>query len=291
MRLRLRNIDSAITGQAQSKESERGRDASITSSGTVTPPHGPSKDVPEDVQRNNLGFAFEEDLLASRVYRKPLFSKSGESFVTSAVRTTAWSILSGISLTDVSNISVLAVPIYAHEISNSARYIFGDIQPESLTVEDREAASNAVQQTPRIDWMIGYALLHEARGNATKRNTLRQREPKVLSVPLQDLIKYNNVPISLTNEKGANYTYGYVPVFVAKTGAFLKKSGQSVSNHKVHTSSLTMYTQPRLSKIYLASAGQPVAFQYLKVCLIVPRVMARESIGLAARFTTQHAYY
>ena len=226
MSLRLGNIDNAITGQAQSKEPERGDDASNTSSGTVNPPHGHPKDVPEGLQRNHLSFAFEEDLFASRVYRKPLFGNSGDSLFTAAARTTAWSILSGISLTDVSNISVLAVPIYAHEISNSARYIFGDFQPESLTVKDREAASN--------DTRGGHALLLRGQGRAAESSTQRQPEPKVLGVPLEDLIEYCHVEISITNEKGEPYVEGYIPVIVANIGLFLRQNGQSMMNQGVY---------------------------------------------------------
>ena len=78
MNLRLRNIDNAVISQVGSAEPEGGRDASVTSSREATPPRGPPKDDPGVVQRNNIGFAFEEDLLSSRVYRKPLFSESGQ---------------------------------------------------------------------------------------------------------------------------------------------------------------------------------------------------------------------
>ena len=236
MSLRLRNIDNAITTQAQSKAPERDRDASITSSGTVTPPHGPPRDVPEGLHRNHLGFAFEEDLLASRVYRKPLYSKSGDSLITSAARTTAWSILSGISLTDVSNISILAVPIYAHEISNSARYIFGDFQPENLAMEGREVASDPVQQTSKVEKRGGFArVLFRRQAKAAKPDTIGQPEPNALGAPLQVLIRYSNVAISMTNENGESYIHGYIPIYVAKPGVFLKDNGQSASIHKVHT--------------------------------------------------------
>ena len=221
MSLRLRNMDKAITRQAQSKAPERDHDANDTAGGTAIPPHGAPKDVPEVLQRDHLGFAFEEDLFASRVYRKHLFSKSGDSLVTAAARTTAWSVLSGISLTDVSNISVLSVPIYAHEISNSARYIFGDFTPKRLAVEDREAASNAVQQTSKVERRGEFGLLSEG---------------QVLGVPLQDSIKYSSIPISIRNEKGESHVYGHIPVLVGKTGEFLKENGQSVLNYRVYTS-------------------------------------------------------
>lgn len=53
----------------------------------------------------------------------------------------------------------------------------------------------------------------------------------IFGVPLEVSIKYANVAISLTNEQGESYVYGYVPIVVAKCGVFLKEKGK------------TMYTQ------------------------------------------------
>ena len=47
----------------------------------------------------------------------------------------------------------------------------------------------------------------------------------IFGVPLQTSIRYANVAISLTNDKGENYVYGYVPIVVAKCGVFLKEKG------------------------------------------------------------------
>ena len=47
----------------------------------------------------------------------------------------------------------------------------------------------------------------------------------IFGVPLQDSIKYANVAISLTNEQGESYVYGYVPIVIAKCGVFLKEKG------------------------------------------------------------------
>ena len=255
MRLRLRNLDNVINSQAQSKEPERNRDASITPSWRRTTPHGSPEVKPEGVQRNKFQYAFEEDLLASRVYRKHLFNISGDPLVTSAARTTAWSILSGISLTDVSNISILSIPIFAHEISNSARYNYSDIQPESLAVDYQETASNAVQQILKVEKRGGFdRVASRNQGEAAKPDALRQPEPKVLGVPLQELIRYNNMPIQITDRQGGRF-FIYIPRFVGRIGKFLKEKGQSVSNYKVHTSSLTMNTQHGMLKIYSASVS------------------------------------
>jgi GTPase-activating protein SAC7 len=44
-------------------------------------------------------------------------------------------------------------------------------------------------------------------------------------VPLITSIPYANVAISLFNETGESYIYGYVPIVVAKCGVFLKEKG------------------------------------------------------------------
>ena len=53
----------------------------------------------------------------------------------------------------------------------------------------------------------------------------------IFGVPLEDSIKYANVAISLTNEQGESYVYGYVPIVVAKCGVFLKEKGTIVYAH------------------------------------------------------------
>ena len=275
--LRLGIIDNAVISQVGSTGLEGGRDASFTPSGKATPPRGPLKGVLGGVQRNNLGFAFEEDLLASHVYRKPLFSESGDSLVTSAARTTAWSILSALSLTDISKISMLAVPIYAHEISNSARYSFGNFQPDSLAVEHQGSTSIPDQQTmkARKRDRLAHVLFRE-QVKAAKPRTLREPESKVLGVPLQDLVRFNNVAISQRNEEGESYIYGYIPLFVAKPGWFLKENGQSASNHKVRRSPLPSCIQRRMSKTYSSSVDPLFASRHLRLLSITPPCYGKE---------------
>ena len=49
----------------------------------------------------------------------------------------------------------------------------------------------------------------------------------IFGVPLQESIRYANVAISLYNDEGQSYIYGYVPIVVAKCGVFLKEKGES----------------------------------------------------------------
>jgi len=48
----------------------------------------------------------------------------------------------------------------------------------------------------------------------------------IFGVALQDSIRYANVAISLLNDEGQSYIYGYVPIVVAKCGVFLKEKGK-----------------------------------------------------------------
>ncbi|KAL8689969.1 MAG: hypothetical protein Q9218_004485 [Villophora microphyllina] len=69
-----------------------------------------------------------------------------------------------------------------------------------------------------------------------KKNTKKEEDkpeiigsgPGIFGVPLQESIKYANVAISLTNEQGESYIYGYVPIVVAKCGVFLKEKATDV---------------------------------------------------------------
>jgi hypothetical protein len=54
---------------------------------------------------------------------------------------------------------------------------------------------------------------------------LVENGPGIFGVPLADSIRYANVAISLQNEQGESFIYGFVPIVVAKCGVFLKEKG------------------------------------------------------------------
>lgn len=72
-------------------------------------------------------FAFEADLYISRVYKRALSrysTRSTVSLTSSVTSSIGCSLLSGLSLADISHISVLSLPIYSFEVSNSKCYSF-----------------------------------------------------------------------------------------------------------------------------------------------------------------------
>ena len=76
--------------------------------------------------------AFENDLKNSRVYKRSQPYECDVSFTSSAVRSHSWSVFSGLSLSQISSISVIALPVYSHEIPNKEWYGFAFFdQPDS----------------------------------------------------------------------------------------------------------------------------------------------------------------
>lgn len=62
------------------------------------------------------GFAFEQDLLASRPYARAIDRRPCWSATSSIVPTMGWSYFSGISLADVSELSILSLPLSPPEL-------------------------------------------------------------------------------------------------------------------------------------------------------------------------------
>ncbi len=69
-----------------------------------------------------------------------------------------------------------------------------------------------------------------SKGGIAVGRRLTGAEPRshgIFGVPLRQSITYANVAISLVDEDGKSYIYGYVPIVVAKCGVFLKEKGAS----------------------------------------------------------------
>ncbi|TWU72606.1 hypothetical protein ED733_003624 [Metarhizium rileyi] len=54
------------------------------------------------------------------------------------------------------------------------------------------------------------------------------KAPGIFGIPLRQSITYANVAISLIDENGKSYIYGYVPIVVAKCGVFLKEKATGI---------------------------------------------------------------
>ena len=81
---------------------------------------------PEDHQGSSFSFTFDQDLNNSRPYVRAMKRNSMWSIASSAAHTTSWSCLSGLSLAEISDISVIGLPISIQELWNGHHYITAD---------------------------------------------------------------------------------------------------------------------------------------------------------------------
>lgn len=123
---RLANLEGRI-GSSQSVITTR--PASRATHGIEHPPNGfgilnSSTRIPDDESR---AFQFEGILKASRVYRRARRDSTDCSFRSSIPQSHAWTALSDISLSDISVISVIALPLQRNDITNQQRYDFTEL--------------------------------------------------------------------------------------------------------------------------------------------------------------------
>lgn len=141
------------------------------------------------------------------------------------MRTTASSILSALSLTDVSNISVLAIPIYAHEISNSRRYKFGEFESHVPAQEQHPSVSSINEALKANKWDRFASAVSRRRRDKEPEAV---QEPGVLGVPLRESLKYASLSVKFINKDGLSFNHDHIPIFVAKPMLFLQEHGKSL---------------------------------------------------------------
>jgi hypothetical protein len=113
------NVISTANGRAGSfvAASSQPSDDNGSSNASTTPVnHSP---------KFSFRFDFQDDLEASRPYRNAHRDSMDFSLRTSIAPSHVLSAFSGLSLGDISNLSVIALPIHAGDITNSCHYGFG----------------------------------------------------------------------------------------------------------------------------------------------------------------------
>lgn len=123
---RLKNLEDAFDAQSMVARSISGVGiASEDDDATIRTTRPSAANHTSILEAVGVRFAFEHDLESSRVYRMAKNDDCDRSFKSSAIRTNAWSIFSGLSLADISVISVVALPLHARDIGNREHYSLG----------------------------------------------------------------------------------------------------------------------------------------------------------------------
>jgi SAM-dependent methyltransferase len=105
----------------------------------------------ESIMETMIRFTFEDELNASRVYRVVKDNDCDRSLFSSAMHTQSWSIFSGLSLADISILSVVALPLFPEDIPGQAQYYaFGAADPPNMAmnVQDAEPTITPRQSPP-----------------------------------------------------------------------------------------------------------------------------------------------
>ena len=185
----------------------------------------------ESIKRNQFGFVFEEELNGSWVYQRAARQMDGSSSViSSAGRTASWSMLTGLSLSDISNLAVLALPVYAEDISNRELYQFGQVHVDALR---RDVALTTVfEQTSNIMGSRSLSKLASTklrRSSSGKPAIEADSGPKsIFGVPLQSSLEVARFPARVVrSDLGEKFLiWGCVPTVVARCCAYIKEEGK-----------------------------------------------------------------
>lgn len=135
-----------------------------------------------------LQYTFEQDLKASRVYKRVLSRrKSISSCSSTALYTTALSVFSHLSLSKVSNISSYALPVYAIDISNSGHYCFGVVGPVVETTDVEQISEASAEETFKANQYWDEIM-----------SRYRVDEPRHKSAPFLEKARYSVAPPTAT---------------------------------------------------------------------------------------------
>ena len=125
MSQRLRNLESQSRTLRSAGVSSRYSVTEMDDSGSISTTRSQINDrakLQNITYERKFGFTFEKALHESPVYNRALRRHSNLSLPSSAMNSLGWSFLSGISIAQVSNISVISLPISVNELWNSQHY-------------------------------------------------------------------------------------------------------------------------------------------------------------------------
>ncbi|KAI1293203.1 Rho GTPase activation protein [Xylaria venustula] len=173
--------------------------------------------------------AFEQLLVASRPYRNaPLHNSDAFSAISSARQTGSWSRLSGLSLSEISHIGILAIPVYETDISNKEAYDFNTTTAGfTVSVLDREPSTSCHRRSPEYLTQAGPVSIFVSRPSIDEGDLGRKR-PYALGQTLHHT-KANAYRVVNFREGWGPATISVdVPAAIFEVAEFIKTEGMNV---------------------------------------------------------------
>ena len=179
---------------------------------------------------DQIGLAFEELLLSSRAYQSRAQRLLDTFSVTRVTEMSAtWSALSSISLSELSHIDVLAIPVYASDLANREAYDFEPSRPQSTVASTQ--SSKGKGRPVHFSWLRvkdqGRESVVPPEPPILKDETAEQGYPRVFGVPLEESFSYARDVIHFPEHGPDRHSYRvYLPVIIAETCLVLREKGQ-----------------------------------------------------------------
>ena len=122
---RLPSTTSTITGRDATPGPSLAESNTVDDTESIVTVRGPTTDVQSSRssdQRQTFGYSFDQDLNTSRPYTRAMQKHTAWSPTSSEIHTMGWSCLSGLSLAEVSQISVINLLFCPQDLWNGHRY-------------------------------------------------------------------------------------------------------------------------------------------------------------------------
>ena len=122
---RLPSTALTITGRDADLGPSMAESKTVDDTQSILTVRGPVTDARNSIssdQRQIFGYSFDQDLNTSRPYIRAMQKSGAWSTTSSEIHTMGWSCLTGLSLAEVSHISVINLPFCAQELWNGHRY-------------------------------------------------------------------------------------------------------------------------------------------------------------------------
>ena len=142
--LSIKRDDDSISTVRVAKDDKKHRPTSFWSGDNIKEIGGNAGASSTATESLDFGFTFDQDLHNSRPYVRAMKRNLVWSVASSTPHTIGWSCMSGVSLADVSALSVIRLPISPQELWNGQQYIVTEI--------DEDLASRKAQATA-IDYL------------------------------------------------------------------------------------------------------------------------------------------
>ena len=148
-------------------------------------------------QGQTFGYSFDQDLNASRPYTRATQKHRAWSTTSSEIHTMGWSCLSGVSLAEVSHISVINLPFCPQDLWNGQRYSEKGIDRDGFILSKYKKNSLMSLEAPTFRRRLGTMIPVHVGQKGRLLNTIK--EDAAGPVAARTILLIGMFPLRITN--------------------------------------------------------------------------------------------